>query len=189
MQLDDDDTRPRAAVPLAGPPAAVDDLEETLRLGATTQHRLLREPTPRRAPPARPPVAPAHLTHRVRVGGAAPLSLGAPVLVGRAPRAPRIPAGLPAQLVVVASLTGEISSTHVELTEVGHAVVVRDLRSTNGTRVVTPGGPARMLAPGESAVVAAGTVIELGDGVAVEVLPPGVAGATGSGGDGGAGTR
>ncbi|GAB3408270.1 hypothetical protein GCM10027515_25270 [Schumannella luteola] len=177
MHADDEDTRPGAVMPLSPPPVRRDDLDDTVQLSTQTRHRLLREPAGLAASPpaARAPQPTAHLTLRVSVGGAAPLPLSAPVIVGRAPRAPRIPDGLAPVLVRVASPLGEISSAHVELTEVGAAVVVRDLRSTNGTRVLAPGTAARMLGPGESAVVPPGTVIELGDGVALEVLAPGVA--------------
>ncbi len=35
-----------------------------------------------------------------------------------------------------------------------------------------PGFPPRKLRQGESAVVVPGTVVELGDGMAIEILPP-----------------
>ncbi|WP_181408927.1 FHA domain-containing protein [Schumannella soli] len=177
MHPDDEDTRPGAVMPLSPPPVRIDDLDDTVQLSTETRHRLLREPAGLAASPPAPraPRTSAHLTHRVSVAGSAPLPLGAPIIVGRAPRAPRIPDGPPPILVPVVSPLGEVSSAHVELTEVGSAVVVRDLRSTNGTRVIAPGTTVRTLGPGESAVVPAGTVIELGDGVALEVLAPGVA--------------
>jgi hypothetical protein len=50
-------------------------------------------------------------------------------------------------------------------------VVVTDLRSTNGTVVTMPGRPALTLRQGESVVVVPGTVVDIGDGNIVEILP------------------
>jgi pSer/pThr/pTyr-binding forkhead associated (FHA) protein len=74
--------------------------------------------------------------------------------------------------VTLPSPRGELSATHLELRESGRAVVVRDLRSTNGSIVHVPGAPARVLIGGESAVVSPGTLIDLGDGNLIEVLRP-----------------
>jgi hypothetical protein len=92
------------------------------------------------------------------------------VYVGRRPALPRVPAsGIP-QLVAVPSPRREVSSTHLAISAVGGAVVVRDMLSTNGTVVKAPGVPARTLLRGESSVVTAGTQLDLGDGNVIEVL-------------------
>jgi hypothetical protein len=50
-------------------------------------------------------------------------------------------------------------------------VIVTDLKSTNGTIVAIPGFSAQKLRQGESVVVSAGTVVDIGDGNLVEILP------------------
>lgn len=97
--------------------------------------------------------------------------LDGPVIVGRRPSAPRIVAGPEPRLVSVASPHGEVSATHVEIRQEGAAVVVTDLRSTNGTRVVIPGRHPVALRQGESIVVLAGTIVDIGDGNHLEILP------------------
>ena len=52
----------------------------------------------------------------------------------------------------------------------GDVVVVTDLRSTNGTRVINPGQPTVLLAPGDSMALGVGAIIDLGDGNRLEVL-------------------
>ena len=51
----------------------------------------------------------------------------------------------------------------------GEHVVVTDLESLNGVRVLRPGAPARRLHPGEPTVVAPGETVDLGDGVTFTV--------------------
>lgn len=65
-----------------------------------------------------------------------------------------------------------MSSSHLDVRQEGDVVVVTDLRSTNGTRVAQPGRPAVQLRQGESLTVLAGTTIDLGDAVQLEILPP-----------------
>ena len=92
-----------------------------------------------------------------------------PVIIGRLPAAPlRGEQGV--NLVVVTSPHGVVSSTHARVEVVGDVVVVTDLRSTNGTRVILPGKPTMLLAPGDSMALAVGAIIDLGDGNRLEVL-------------------
>lgn len=94
------------------------------------------------------------------------------VIVGRRPRAPRIVIGQAPELVMVPSRNGEVSGSHVLIHAEGTVVVVEDLHSTNGTVVRQPGGaPIRMRA-GASIVVLTGTVVDIGDGNAIEILSP-----------------
>jgi pSer/pThr/pTyr-binding forkhead associated (FHA) protein len=90
------------------------------------------------------------------------------VLVGRRPVPQRVADGAAPRLVTVASPTAEVSSTHVRIEQSGDAVVVTDLRSTNGTVVTGPAG-ARRLRPGESVVVLAGARVDIGDGNIIEI--------------------
>jgi hypothetical protein len=125
---------------------------------------------------ARPgvPNDPVSLTvpwHRIRVNRHEPIPLDVPALIGRRPTPPRFTVGLIPRLVRVPSPGREVSSTHVELRQQGASVVVTDLRSTNGTVVRIPGSSAQKLRQGESLVVSAGTIVDIGDGNTVEVLP------------------
>jgi len=109
--------------------------------------------------------------YRIRVNRHEPIPLDAPALIGRKPVSPRIAIGGVPRLVRVPSPGREVSSTHVELRQQGASVIVTDLRSTNGTVVSVPGSTAQKLRQGESLVVSAGTVVDIGDGNTVEILP------------------
>ena len=92
-----------------------------------------------------------------------------PLILGRLPAAPlRGDRGV--TLVVLASPDGVVSSTHARVEVLGDVVVVTDLRSTNGTRVINPGQPTVLLAPGDSMALGVGAIIDLGDGNRLEVL-------------------
>lgn len=98
------------------------------------------------------------------------------VLVGRAPEARRhTQAGEP-RLVAVSSPHHEISSTHLEIRPGSGAdhgtAVVTDLGSTNGTLLIQPGLPPEDLHPGVAVQLIPGAVVDLGDGVTVQVLDP-----------------
>jgi hypothetical protein len=110
-------------------------------------------------------------TYSFRVGSGSPVSLSSAAYVGRRPSLPRIPRGSSPTLVRVDSPRSEVSSTHVEIRQEGSTVVVTDLRSTNGTGVSIPGMPRLTLRQGESLVVVPGTLIDVGDGNVVEILP------------------
>lgn len=141
----------------------------------------LRSPGPAVAQPA--PIDPvgvdALLIHFFSVNHNEPIGLDRPALIGRKPSLPRIPRSDRPRLVRVPSPLGEVSATHLELRQEGSTIVVTDLRSTNGTLVLVRGRAPLTLRPGESVVVLAGTVVDIGDGNIVEILPV-RAGATGS---------
>ncbi len=126
------------------------------------------------APRAGFPSVPGGLTvpwYRIRVNRHEPIPLDLPALIGRRPLAPRVPVGAPPRLVRVPSPGREVSGTHIELRQQGASVIVTDLRSTNGTIVSIPGTSSQKLRQGESLVVSAGTVVDIGDGNTVEILP------------------
>lgn len=106
----------------------------------------------------------------IRVGDAEPIPLDVPSIVGRRPRSPRVPAPHAPRLVTVASASRLVSATHLEVRQVGDSVVVTDLHSTNGSVVRMPGARPQSLRQGESAVVGAGAVIDLGDRVMLEIV-------------------
>ena len=98
------------------------------------------------------------------------------VLVGRAPEARRFTSTDQPRLVTVPSPHQEISSTHVEFRPGSGAdhgsAVVTDLGSTNGTVLVQPGLPPEALQPGVPVQVLPGAVVDLGDGVTIQVTRP-----------------
>ncbi|MHB1171955.1 MAG: FHA domain-containing protein, partial [Lacisediminihabitans sp.] len=73
--------------------------------------------------------------------------------------------------VRVPSPLREVSGTHVEVRQEGASVIVTDLRSTNGTVVSIPGAAPLKLRQGESVVVVPGTLVDIGDGNILEILP------------------
>jgi hypothetical protein len=106
-----------------------------------------------------------------RIGGADPIDLDLPVLIGRSPRPPRVAAGVAPRLIEVPSRDQQVSSTHVQLEQVGDTVVVTDMRSTNGTFVSSREGLQNRLKPGESIVVLPGARVDIGDGNIIEITP------------------
>ena len=95
------------------------------------------------------------------------------ILIGRAPEARRFTSTEQPHLVTVPSRLHEISSTHVEVrpgigADQGNAVVT-DMGSTNGTVLVQPGMGPEDLKPGIAVQLAPGAIINLGDGVTIQV--------------------
>lgn len=105
----------------------------------------------------------------IRVGSGDILALDVPVLIGRRPAPLRVASGAEPRLIAVPSPEHQVSSTHVQIEQSGDAVVVTDLRSTNGTTVTPNGGPTARMRPGQSLVVLPGTRVEIGDGNIIEI--------------------
>ena len=97
--------------------------------------------------------------------------LDVPVYLGRRPSPPRIPLGSMPRLVRVPSPLKEVSATHLEVRQRGTSDVVTDLKSTNGSIVTIPGSAPRKLRQGESVVVSPGTLVDIGDGNIIHILP------------------
>jgi len=98
------------------------------------------------------------------------------LVIGRAPDHGRYGGTDRTRLVTVPSPHQEISSTHLEVrpgtgADVGSAVAT-DLGSTNGTVVVQPGRPAEDLRPGIAVALTPGALIDLGEGVTIQVTRP-----------------
>ena len=95
------------------------------------------------------------------------------VVVGRAPEARRFTPTEQPRLVPVPSPHQEISATHLEIRPGAGAdhgsAVVTDLGSTNGTVLVQPGLPAEDLQPGIAVQLIPGAILDLGDGVTIQV--------------------
>jgi pSer/pThr/pTyr-binding forkhead associated (FHA) protein len=97
-------------------------------------------------------------------------------VIGRAPETKQFSDVDPPRLVTVPSAHFEISSTHIEVrpgvgADHGSAVVT-DLGSTNGTVVVQPGLGPQDLAPGEPVQLLPGSLIDIGDGITIQVVRP-----------------
>ncbi|MGN7221883.1 FHA domain-containing protein [Curtobacterium flaccumfaciens] len=173
--LGDTVIRPALGVP-GQPPAAVDDVDpEDTVVRVPARPGAGASPFVGAAPglPAVPsvPAAPAVRVPSVRIGDRT-FRLDHPVIIGRRPSLPRVTRGPQPELVTVRSAYGQVSSSHVRVHAEGEAVVVQDLRSTNGTVVRPAGAPAYRMASGASIVALTGTVVEIGDGNAIEVLSP-----------------
>lgn len=108
--------------------------------------------------------------YRFRIGRTV-VWLDAVSYVGRRPSSPRIIYGQMPRLVRVPSPKQEVSSTHVEVRQLGASVVLTDMRSTNGSIVFPPTGEPRKLRQGESVVATPGTLVDIGDGNVIEILP------------------
>jgi hypothetical protein len=170
IELDFEDTFVPEDVP---PPLIEPELRPLLEEPSGIELTPVFDPTT--APVALPPrpyepVEPTPSFFRFRIGRTI-VWLDAVSYVGRRPSSPRIVHGQMPRLVRVPSPGHEVSSTHIEVRQLGFSVVVTDMRSTNGSVVVDPGGTARKLRQGESVVVAPGTLVDIGDGNVMEILP------------------
>lgn len=120
-----------------------------------------------RPQPARP--VPRPILGQLRVTDGTVVAVDRPVVIGRAPSEDAAPGSLP-RLLTVASPNHDISRTHLQVAPDGWTLLATDLRSTNGTVVVWPGGGGRgMLRPDQPTPIPLGTRLELGDGIAVVV--------------------
>ncbi|MFF1634345.1 FHA domain-containing protein [Leifsonia sp. NPDC058248] len=146
-------------------PGAVDieppsDTPESRASWATDAEPPATQPDPVVLPPGR---------FAIRVGSGDILALDVPVLIGRRPAPLRVASGAEPRLIAVPSPEHQVSSTHVLIEQSGDAVVITDLRSTNGTTVTPAGGPTARMRPGQSLVVLPGTRVEIGDGNIIEI--------------------
>ena len=123
---------------------------------------------------AMPPGSPGAVARLVLSTGEV-VDVDRPVLLGRDPHPDAAGDGEP-RLVVLPSPSREISATHLEVRpgagpDAG-TVVATDLGSTNGTVVVQPGMPREELAAGVPTPLLPGAVVDLGDGISIEVVQP-----------------
>lgn len=159
--------------PLADLAVAVDD--DATRIG-------LLDPVTLGAPlpgiegqPPAPPVT-SRPVARLVVADGETVDVDRVVLVGRAPEPRRADTAGAPHLVAVSSPHQEISSTHLEIRPGSGAdhgsAVVTDLGSTNGTLLVQPGLPPEDLKAGVAVQLLPGAVLDLGDGVTIQVVTP-----------------
>ncbi len=149
-------------------------------LGETTEPFTVSTPTPSPGQllSSEPPQSPSVVSSvaKLLVSTGETVDVDRVVLFGRAPESRRFTSTEQPRLVTVASPLHEISSTHVEVRPgagADHgAAVVTDMGSTNGTVLVQPGSGPEELKPGIAVRLVPGTVINLGDGVTIEVAQP-----------------
>jgi hypothetical protein len=162
-----------AAEPLGEPehhePVADPGLDETVLDQPAVEVPILEDPVDQPAqdlPPSGPVARLVFSTGEV-------VDVDRMVLVGRAPEPRRYTLTEEPTLVHVTSPHQEISATHLEVRpgsgpELGSAVVT-DLGSTNGTVLIQPGRHPEDLHPGISVALVHGAIIDLGDGVSIQV--------------------
>jgi hypothetical protein len=127
--------------------------------------------------PGQPPAPPvtARPVARLLFSSGEVVDVDRVVVVGRAPEA-RQGSEEESRLVPVASPHLEISSTHLEVRPGSGAdhgsAVATDLGSTNGTLIVQPGLPPEDLKAGVAVQLIPGAVLDLGDGVRIQVVTP-----------------
>ncbi|WP_122818673.1 FHA domain-containing protein [Nocardioides pantholopis] len=113
---------------------------------------------------------------RLNVSNGEVIEVDRVVLLGRAPEARRFSPTEQPRLITLPSPHQEISSTHLEIRPGSGAdhgsAVVTDLGSTNGTVLVQPGLPPESLQPGIPVQLLPGAVVDLGDGVTIQVTNP-----------------
>ena len=167
------------AVPPAPPTPAASvldvDHDGLTRSGAVDPDR----PDPARPGiPGQPPAPPvtARPVARLLFSSGEQVDVDRLVLVGRAPEPRRHTLTEEPRLVAVRSPHHEVSSTHLEIRPGSGAdhgsAVVTDLGSTNGTLLVQPGLPPEDLQAGVAVQLIPGAVIDLGDGVSIQVVTP-----------------
>jgi hypothetical protein len=125
---------------------------------------------PQATAPIAPPPPPRPVFYRFRIFDTV-VPLDAAAIIGRLPARPRVSEGRAPRLVRVPSPRVEVSSSHIEIRQLGASVVLTDLRSTNGSTVIVPGSAPRKLRQGESMTVSPGTLVDIGDGNVIEILP------------------
>jgi hypothetical protein len=104
---------------------------------------------------------------RMRVSSGELVDLDQSLVIGRQPSVSRVQGGVMPRLVQVASPSGDISRSHVEVRLEGWHVMLCDLKATNGTVLVREGQPPRRLAQNEMAILLDGDIAEIGDDISL----------------------
>lgn len=164
------------AQPPAPPPAPEAEVEHDgmTRAGSWSPDQFQQLPGIPGQPPA--PSVTARPVATLVLSSGETVDVDRTVIVGRAPEARRFPSSEQPRLVTVPSPAQEISSTHLEVRPGSGAdhgtAVVTDLGSTNGTVLVQPGLPPEDLQPGMAVQLIPGAILDLGDGVTIQVVNP-----------------
>ena len=171
----DDEAEPEAPVRSPEPPAwtppAPDDHD-----GLTLSGPPLPPPPPPGIPGQQPAPDVTTVVARLVISSGETVDVDRVTVIGRAPESRQHADEDQARLVTVPSAHYEISSTHIEVrpgTGADHGTaVITDLGSTNGTVVVQPGIGPQDLAPGEAVQLLPGALIDIGDGITIQVTRP-----------------
>ncbi len=160
--------------PSTEPASALADQDGPTRGGWQDDDPLSR-PLPGMTPAADAP-ADGPAVARLQFSSGEVVEVDRPILVGRSPEVRRFATHDRPLLIPVPSPHQEISSTHLEIrpgvgADHGSAVVT-DLGSTNGTVLVQPSLPPEDLQPGIAVQLVPGAIIDLGDGVTIQVTQP-----------------
>lgn len=168
------DEEPLAQESLAEEPAA-QDVAEPDTAETPVADRSGFPPSGVPGPPPVPDVV-ARPVARLVLSSGETVEVDRPVLIGRSPEVQRSPSSEEPRLVTVPSPQQEISATHLEVRAGSGAdhgsAVVTDLGSTNGTVLVQPGLAPEDLQPGVAVQLLPGAIIDLGDGVTIQVTNP-----------------
>ncbi len=148
--------------------------QETDVFDESEDGRTLLAPSLPGAPQLPPPMPPTRVVAAVLTpssGGR--VEVDRPVLVGRSPSASRVSGDQLPRLMTVPSPSHDISRTHLQILPGDGQVLVTDMNSTNGTILIKPDGQQVTLEPSTPFGVDFGSVIDLGDGVTIDVRAPG----------------
>lgn len=104
---------------------------------------------------------------RVRLSSGEVIELDRALVIGRKPSVSRVQGSDMPRLVSLSNASREVSGSHVEVGLEGWHVMLRDLKSTNGTVLTREGQKPRRLEQGEVAMLVAGDVVQLGGGVSL----------------------
>jgi len=167
---------PRPPVP-ESPPTEAMASPETDHDGLTVTGTWQPPPPAPPGIPGQPPAPDVTVTvARLLISNGDVVDVDRAIVIGRAPEARRFNDTEQPKLVTVPSPHLEISSTHIEVRPGSGAdhgsAVVTDLGSTNGTVVVQPGLAPEDLSPGVAVQLIPGAIIDLGDGVTIQVASP-----------------
>lgn len=102
---------------------------------------------------------------RMRLSTGELIDLDQSLIVGRQPSVSRVQGAVMPKLVQVASPSGDISRSHVQVRLEGWHVMLCDLKTTNGTVLLREDQAPRRLAQGEMAILFDGDIADLGDGI------------------------
>ncbi len=172
---EEEPAQPETEPDLEAQPEPDEPDHDGLTRGPRTEPVELLGPPPPGIPgqPPAPPVT-ARPVARLLLPDGEIVAVDRSVLLGRAPEASRIVTEGEPRLVVLSSPNHEVSSTHLEVRPGSGAdhgtAVATDLGSTNGSVVVQPGLPPEDLRPGVTVQLVPGAVVDLGDGVTIEVV-------------------
>ncbi|WP_455835178.1 FHA domain-containing protein [Pseudarthrobacter siccitolerans] len=103
----------------------------------------------------------------VKVSTGETIELDRPLVIGRRPAVSRVQGIDMPKLITLDKAGREVSGSHVEVRLEGWHVIMRDLKSTNGTVLVRDGQNPRRLDQGEDTMLVSGDVVELGGAVSL----------------------